>query len=753
MLRLIKYLKGSIFTVIVIIIFLAIQAIANIALPNYTSNIVNIGIQQNGIENSVPYVIQESELDKIMLFMTDSNRQLVKEDYKLIDKNNLSTSQYDTYVKEYPALSNQALYILNTKNSSDLKQLNNILGEPILLVKTLESDKTQADQIKGMLLSKLPAVQSEQLKNDSIFAILEMLPQDELNKITNEAGSKIKDMPQSLITQESVTYIKSQYEAIGVNVNKLQTDYIWKTGLIMVAIALISMLASIIVTFFASKVAAKIGMELRGKIFKKVMSFSNSELDKFSTASLITRSANDVQQVQNLMVMLLRLVFYAPILGIGGFIEVLYTNASMSWIIGVIILVIIGCVTVIFVLAVPKYKRVQQLVDKVNLVIRENLTGMLVIRAFTTQKHEEERFDGVNKDLTKTTLFVTRVTAVMMPLVVLIMNVSTIAIVWLGAYKINQGTMQVGDMMAYIQYVMLIIIAFVMVTMLSIMLPRAAVSAQRIDEVLETESTINDPKNPKVFDKNKKGFVEFKNVSFKYPNAEKNVLSNITFTAKPGETTAIIGSTGSGKSTIVNLIPRFYDVSEGEVLVDGVNVKDVSQHDLRGIIGYVPQKAILFSGTIDSNIKYNNDNINDEDVKFAVDISQSKEFIEQKPEGLNSRISQGGANVSGGQKQRLSIARAIAKRPEIYVFDDSFSALDFKTDAKLRKALNENTADSTVILVAQRVSTILHADKILVIDEGKIVGMGKHRELLDNCEVYKQIALSQLSKEELYNEQ
>ena len=748
MVKLMRYLKGSVFAVIVIVIFLAIQAMANLALPNYTSNIVDIGIQQNGIENSVPSVIQESELDKILLFMSSNDKQTVEQDYKLIDKGNLSKEQYDSYVKKYPALANEALYVLDNTNSSQLTTLNNILGKPILLVQMLEKG-SKGNELKATLLSNLPASEAVKYENAGIFTVLQTLPKYQLDQIVSEIDAKINNMPESLVTQTAVTYIKTQYEAIGVNVNKLQSNYIWKVGIIMVVIALISMIASIVVTFIASKVAAKIGMNLRGKIFKKVMSFSNSELDKFSTASLITRSANDVQQVQNLMVMFLRLVFYAPILGIGGFIEVLYTNASMSWLIGVIILVIIGCVVVIFAIAVPKYKKVQKLVDKVNLVIRENLTGMLVIRAFTTQKHEEERFDDVNKDLTKTTLFVTRVTSVMMPLVILIMNVSTIAIVWVGAYKINNGTMQVGDMMAFIQYVMLIIMAFVMVTMLSIMLPRAAVSAQRIDEILETEPSIKDPKEIKSFDENKKGLVEFRNVSFKYPSAEQNVLTNITFTAKPGETTAIIGSTGSGKSTIINLIPRFYDATEGEVLVDGVNVKDVSQHDLREKIGYVPQKGVLFSGTIDSNIKYNNDKINDDDVKFAVDISQSKEFIEQKPDGLESRISQGGANVSGGQKQRLSIARAIAKRPDIYIFDDSFSALDFKTDAILRKALKKETTDAIVLIVAQRIGSIMDADKIIVLDEGKVVGVGKHKELLKTCNVYHEIALSQLTEEEL----
>ena len=485
MVKLMRYLKGSVFAVIVIVIFLAIQAMANLALPNYTSNIVDIGIQQNGIENSVPSVIQESELDKILLFMSSNDKQTVEQDYKLIDKGNLSKEQYDSYVKKYPALANEALYVLDNTNSSQLTTLNNILGKPILLVQMLEKG-SKGNELKAALLSNLPASEAAKYENAGIFTVLQTLPKDQLDQIVSEIDAKINNMPESLVTQTAVTYIKTQYEAIGVNVNKLQSNYIWKVGIIMVVIALISMIASIVVTFIASKVAAKIGMNLRGKIFKKVMSFSNSELDKFSTASLITRSANDVQQVQNLMVMFLRLVFYAPILGIGGFIEVLYTNASMSWLIGVIILVIIGCVVVIFAIAVPKYKKVQKLVDKVNLVIRENLTGMLVIRAFTTQKHEEERFDDVNKDLTKTTLFVTRVTSVMMPLVILIMNVSTIAIVWVGAYKINNGTMQVGDMMAFIQYVMLIIMAFVMVTMLYIMLPSAAVSAQLIYEILET---------------------------------------------------------------------------------------------------------------------------------------------------------------------------------------------------------------------------------------------------------------------------
>ena len=534
--------------------------------------------------------------------------------------------------------------------------------------------------------------------------------------------------------------------------DKTQINYIFLSGVKMLGVALLSAALSVVVGFMASKVAAKTSMNLRSKVFKKVMSFSHTEMDKFSTASLITRSTNDIQQIQMVTVMMLRMILYAPILGIGAVIKVLNTNTSMTWIIALAVVVILAIVGVLFVTVMPRFKMLQKLVDKVNLVTREILTGLPVIRAFSTQKHEEERFDKANNELTKTNLFVNRVMSGMMPLMMFVMNGVTLLIVWNGGKGIDSGAMQVGDMMAFIQYAMQIIMAFLMMTMMSIMLPRAAVSAVRVDEVLNTEISIKDNEKVEEFDNNKKGVVEFNNVSFKYPDADEDILTNISFTAKPGETTAFIGSTGSGKSTLINLIPRFFDVTEGEILVDGVNIKNVSQHELRERIGYVPQKGVLFSGTIDSNLRYGRENATEKEIEKAAQIAQATEFIETKPEKYNTEIAQGGSNVSGGQKQRLSIARAIAKKPEIYIFDDSFSALDFKTDAALRKALKSETGNSTVLIVAQRISTILNAEQIIVLDEGKIVGKGTHKELLKNCEVYKQIALSQLSKEELENE-
>lgn len=539
---------------------------------------------------------------------------------------------------------------------------------------------------------------------------------------------------------------------VNIGVQQMKPEYILNVGAKMLGVALLSMAATIGISFVASRVAASLGSRLRQEVFTKVVNFSSNEMDKFSTASLITRSTNDIQQIQNLMVMLLRIVIYAPILGIGGIIKVLSTENTMAWIIVVAVTTIIIVVFTLFKVVMPKFKQVQNLIDKLNLVTREILTGMLVIRAFGTEKHEEQRFDKANEDLTKTNLFINRTMAMMMPLMMLIMNIITIIIVWNGAYAVDSGTMQVGDMMAFIQYTMQIIMAFLMISMVSIMLPRAAVAAGRVDEIINTELSIKDPINPIGFETDKKGILEFKNVSFRYPNADEYVLENITFTAKKGETTAFIGSTGSGKSTLINLIPRFYDVTEGEIVFDGVNIKDVSQHELRAKIGYVPQKGVLFSGNIESNIKYGKKSISDEDIKKAVEISQAKEFIESAEKGYETEIAQGGTNVSGGQRQRLSIARAIAKSPELYIFDDSFSALDYKTDAALRKALGKETKERTVLIVAQRISTILNADKIIVLEEGKIAGIGTHKQLMNNCEVYRQIAFSQLSKEELDNE-
>ncbi|MDM8127351.1 ABC transporter [Paraclostridium benzoelyticum] len=734
MIKLIKHLRNSVGSVVLIVGLLTIQAICDLSLPDYTSNIVNVGIQQNGIENAVPEVIRESELNNLTIFMSDKDKNEVMKYYDLLDKGEFKDIKID-----------EKVYKLNTNDKEVIDKLNPIMSKSIMIVSGIEKNKSQI--VKQMTPPGVPVN-----PNMDIMATFKSMPKDSLKQIESKFDEKVDKMPESMVTQGAIGYVKGEYKAIGIDVDKLQTSYIFKTGAIMLGVALISMIATVAVGYLGARVAAKLGRNLRKDVFHKVISFSNKEMDEFSTASLITRSTNDIQQVQMLMVMLLRIVFYAPILALGGVIKVLGTDTSMAWIIGVAVLAIISVVLVLFALVMPKFKSVQKLVDKVNLVTREMLTGMLVIRAFGTEKHEEKRFDKANTDLMKTNLFVNRTMSMMMPTMTLIMNLITILIVWNGAHRVDSGNMQVGDMMAFIQYTMQIIMAFLMISMVSMILPRAIVSMDRIDEVISKDVNIKDKKNTKEFDENKKGIVEFKNVSFRYPNAEEDVLRNITFTAKPGQTTAFIGSTGAGKSTLINLIPRFYDVTEGEILVDGVDVKDASQHNLRDRIGYVPQKGVLFSGDINSNLRYGNQDATDEDVRKAAEIAQALEFIETKPDKFESEISQGGTNVSGGQKQRLSIARAIAKNPEIYIFDDSFSALDLKTDAALRKSLKEETGDSTVLIVAQRISTILNADQIIVLDQGSIVGIGKHEELLKNCEVYKEIAQSQLSKEELDNE-
>lgn len=733
MIKLIKHLRNSIGSVLLIVVLLAIQATCDLSLPDYTSDIVNVGIQQSGIENAVPKVIRESQMNNLTLFMSKSDKNEVMKYYTLLNKGEYKDSNVD-----------EKLYELSTKDKSVIDKLDPIMAKSMMIASGIEQNKTQ-------ILKKITPQGVPVNKNTDVMSVLRTMPTEALDNMKSSVEEKISKMPESMVSQSAIRYVKAEYKAIGMNVDKLQTNYIFKAGAIMLGIALISMVATVAVGYLGARVAAKLGRNLRKQVFGKVVSFSNKEMDEFSTASLITRSTNDIQQVQMLMVMLLRIVFYAPILAIGGFIKVLNTNTSMAWIIGVAVLAILSVVLVLFGLVMPKFKSVQKLVDKVNLVTREMLTGMLVIRAFSTEKHEEKRFDKANTDLMKTNLFVNRAMSMMMPTMMLIMNVITVVIVWNGAHSVDSGSMQVGDMMAFIQYTMQIIMAFLMISMVSMILPRAVVSMGRIDEVISTDLVIKDKKETQSFDANKKGIVEFKNVSFRYPNAEEDVLSNITFTAKPGQTTAFIGSTGSGKSTLINLIPRFYDVTEGEILVDGVNVKDVTQHELREKIGYVPQKGVLFSGTINSNLRYGKKDVSEETVRKAAEIAQASEFIDVKPKKFETEISQGGTNVSGGQKQRLSIARAIAKNPEIYIFDDSFSALDLKTDAALRKSLNEETGDSTVLIVAQRISTIINADQIVVLDQGKVVGIGTHKELLKNCEVYNEIALSQLSKEELAN--
>ncbi len=753
MFKLIKYLKNSVVPIIIIIGLLIVQAVCDLSLPDYTSNIVNVGIQQGGVEKVTPEVIRKSQLEKLELFISEEDKIEIKSNYTLLDKDSLSDEEYNKYVKKYPSLENEGIYKLTTKkkDKETIEKLNGIFARPMLVVQGFESDSEESKAMKAAIIAKFPPNMGID-ENVDILEVMSQLPQEQRDTMMKDIDKNFENLPNTMIDQAAISYVKNEYNNIGLNIDKMQTNYLLYTGGLMILIALLSMAATVTVGFIGARVAANLGKNLRSKVFSKVIGFSNAELDKFSTASLITRSTNDIQQIQMLMVMLLRVVFYAPILGIGGVIKVLNTETSMAWIIVVAVVAISAVVIVLFTVVMPRFKRVQKLVDRINLVTREILTGMMVIRAFSTERHEEKRFDKANNDLTKNNLFVNRTMALMMPTMMLIMNGITILIVWNGSHSIDAGTMQVGDMMAFIQYTMQIIMAFLMISMVSVMLPRATVSAGRIDEVLSTEYVVKDPVAPIKLEEDKKGILKFNNVSFKYPNAEENVLSNITFTAMPGETTAFIGSTGSGKSTLINLVPRFYDVTEGEILLDGIDIRKVSQHDLREKIGYVPQKGVLFSGTIESNLKYSGKSITDEDMIKAAEIAQATDFIKGTKESYNTEISQGGTNVSGGQKQRLSIARAIAKKPEVYIFDDSFSALDFKTDAALRKALKKETLNSTVLIVAQRISTILHAEQIIVLEEGRIAGIGTHNELMKTCDVYKQIALSQLSKEELANE-
>lgn len=749
MLKVLKYLKKTWISVIVIVALLCVQAAADLALPDYTSKIVNVGIQQGGIDAAIPEAISKDEMDNLLMFTNDDSKIL--DCYKLVSKDTVSNDEYNNYLKEYPVLGNEEVYVLNKLNKDQKNNLEEMLKKPLVQVYLMQNDQMQ-EKIKESLFANVPEPQKEAMKDMELMNILKTMPEENLEKITSNINEQIDNMQGTIVDQAAISSVKEEYKKLNMDIDKIQNKYIVFAGLQMLGIAFISMASAITIMLLSARVAAKLGNTLRDKVFKKVLSFSTKEFNEFSTASLITRSTNDIQQIQMLITMLFRVVVYAPIIGIGGFIRVLTnSDTSMAWIIGLAILCIIGIVGTLFLLTMPKFKKLQDLVDKLNLVSREILTGLPVIRAFNTEKKEEKRFDGANKNLMKASIFVNRSMSMMMPLLMFIMNSITLLIVWVGGHNVDSGIMQVGDMMAFIQYTMQIVMSFLMISMISIMLPRAAVSAKRINEVIDTTPSIKDKDKTKDFDDDKKGLVEFKDVSFKYPDADSEILEDISFTAEPGKTTAIIGSTGSGKSTVVNLIPRFYDVTGGELLIDGVNIKDVSQRDLRSKIGFVPQKGMLFTGTIRSNIKYGNPSMSDEDMIKAATIAQATEFIESKPKKYDEEISQGGTNVSGGQRQRLSIARAIATDPEIFVFDDSFSALDLKTDSKLRAALKEKTENKTVIIIAQRISTILDADKIIVLEEGKIAGIGKHEELMKNCEIYKQIALSQLSKEELEN--
>lgn len=723
MLKVFKYLKSSIFSVLAIILLLFVQAYLDLTLPDYTSKIVNVGVQQGGIENAAIEKIGEDTLDTLILLMDKNDQKYIINHYEKVD----------TYKGEK---------IYELKEDSDVNKISSIMAKPMMILSYASQESTSSsnssvsfDLPEGMTFSQALGVMSD----------------TERSHMLKQVDKKIKDIPDTIIDQAAVSYVKSEYERIGVDTDHIQTMYILKVGLIMLGIAFTAMAIGILIVFIGSRMAARLAKTLRHKVFTKVVGFSKNEVKAYGQSSLITRTTNDVQQVQMVVVFLLRVVFYAPIIGIGGVMKAMNTNADMTYIIGVAVAAILTVVITLFAVAMPKFNRVQKLIDKLNLVTREILSGLPVIRAFSNEKHEEERFEEANKRLTKVNLFINRAMSFMMPVMMLIMNFVCLVIVYQGAKSVDTGAMQVGDIMAYIQYTMQIIMAFLMISMMSIMLPRANVSAKRIMEIIETPDTIYNSKHLVEFKSEARGKVEFKNVSFRYPDADYDVITDINLIANPGETTAFIGSTGSGKSTLINLIPRFYDVTDGELLVDGVNVKEVDLHELRDKIGFVPQKGVLFTGTIRDNIRYGNERITDDDISKALDVSQATEFVSKLKGGIDYDISQGGTNVSGGQKQRLSIARAIAKNPDIYVFDDSFSALDFKTDAKLRGELAKITKDKTVLIVAQRISTIMNADKIVVLDEGRVVGIGTHKELMKNCNVYKEIALSQLSKEELEN--
>jgi ATP-binding cassette subfamily B multidrug efflux pump len=745
MLRLLKYLKPYLLLIIIAIALLFVQANADLALPDYMSKIVNIGIQQGGVKDAIPVAVRQVEMNKLTIFMSAADKTRALSDFTLVDKN---SPNYPADVKLYPAVANEPIYVLNKISSAETTWLNPVMGKSFLIVSGIQqvlADPAKAAAMAGATgfdLSKLPP-------GVDIFTILGQLPAAQLVKLSSTFDAKFAALGDSMIIQAAAAPVKDEYTALGMDAGKLSSNYILNIVVLMLLVTLLSGTCTILVGYLSARTAAGLARDLRRNVFNRVESFSATEFDKFSTASLITRSTNDITQIQMVVIMMMRMVFYAPIIGIGGVIRAIGKSANMWWIIALAVVVLLGLILTVFAIALPKFKIIQSLIDRLNLVTRENLSGMMVIRAFNMQGFEETRFDKANIDLTSNSLFINRVMVTMMPVMMLVMNGVTLLILWVGAHQVAQSSMQVGDMMAFMQYAMQIVFAFLMLAMMFIILPRAAVSGDRIADVLETKPFINDPEVPNQFSEPFKGTVEFRNVSFRYPGAEEDVLHNISFTAQPGKTTALIGTTGSGKSTIVSLIPRFYDVTEGAVYVDETDIREVTQHDLRDRIGYVPQKGTLFSGTIETNLLYGDENASDDELKKAADIAQATEFITTNPDGMQTEVAQGGMNVSGGQKQRLAIARALVKKAPIYIFDDSFSALDFKTDAALRKALKAHTGNSTMMIVTQRIATIKNAEQIIVLDEGNIVGKGSHDELMKDCEVYRGIALSQLSLEEL----
>ncbi|GAB4571597.1 MAG: ABC transporter ATP-binding protein [Anaerolineales bacterium] len=746
MMKLMKFVKPYRWMLLLSITLIFAQANLDLALPDYLSRIVNTGIQQGGVQNAMPKAIRASEMDKVVIFLSAQDKEDILASYSLITA---SSPNYETYLKQYLALADEPIYVLNNIAQSEIERLDPAMAKALLTVSGIEqamANPEAAAQMSGAFGGFDPIQLPPGM---DLFDVLAKLPADQLAKITSTVDEKFSALGETMIVQAGVNVVRKEYEALGMDTEALQNNYILTAGAWMLGLTLLSGLATIIVGFLSAKIAAGMARDIRRDIFQHVESFSSTEFDKFSTASLITRTTNDVTQIQMVSMMMIRMMFYAPLMGVGGIIKVISKESPLAWIIGVAVLMLVSLIAIVFSLSLPKFKLIQSLTDRINLVARENLSGMMVVRAFTMEGFEEKRFDVANKDLTAVSLFINRVMVVMMPLMMLIMNVMLLGVIWFGANEVAASNMQVGDMMAFMQYSMQIVMAFLMLSMMFIMIPRASVSADRIHEVLSTEPHIHDPKEAKKFPEPFKGEIEFRNVSFRYPGGDIDAVQNISFVAKPGQTTAFIGSTGAGKSTIVNLIPRFYEVSDGSIFIDGVDIRDVTQHDLREKIGYVPQKSALFSGTIESNLLYADKNATSEMLQSAIEIAQAKEFVNEKPEGMATEIAQGGSNVSGGQKQRLSIARAIVKKPPIYILDDSFSALDFKTDSALRRAFKEKSKDSTLLIVTQRVSTIKNAEQIIVLDEGRIVGKGTHNELMETCETYKEIALSQLNMEEL----
>jgi ATP-binding cassette subfamily B multidrug efflux pump len=738
MFSLMKFLKPFRWTIFTILILLFIQAMSDLSLPNYLSRIVNIGIQQRGIKNTFPEAIRLSAMKKTELFMNDTDTELIERCYLLLESKRLSKTDYETYVKRYPSLSNEPLYVINTKDEGELERLNLAFSAPLMIVFAIESNGFSSFNMD----IDIP-------KGTDPFAYIDQLPQGKRDNLVKDIVKKASSIQKGITNQSAIGYLVSEYEAIGIKTARIQRGYIIYMGGFMLLFSLLGASCSIIVGFFSARIASGFARDTRRRIFSKVEHFSNIEFDRFTTASLITRTTNDIEQIQVFLVMMLRMVFYSPLMATGAIIMVLREDVSMLWIIAIGVAMIIIMISIEFYVAIPRFKIIQKLVDRLNLVTREILTGLMVIRAFNSQRYQELKFDTANKDLTRTTMFINSIMVIMMPAMMLIMNGAMLGILWFGAHRIDMGALQVGSMMAFMQYTMHIIISFLILSITFMMMPRAGVSAQRISEVIKIEAAIRDPETPVKFDHRSRGHIEFQNVSFKYPGADDYVLRDISFTARPGQTIAFVGGTGSGKSTLINLIPRFYDVTGGRILIDGADIRDVTQYELREKIGYVPQKSMLFSGSLESNIRYSREDASEEDIRKAADISQSMDFINMSKDGIKAEIAQGGMNLSGGQRQRISIARALAKRPDIYIFDDSFSALDFKTDAALRRALKDETENSTVMIIGQRISTVMNADQIVVIHKGRVAGIGRHKTLMKDCGVYRELALSQLSMEEL----